>query len=166
MKNILKDIIQVGIVVRDLKNSMNNYISFGIGPFYVLKFSPDNVKEMYIKGKKQDYAMNIGVCTIGNVRLELIEPLTPSIYSEHLDNYGEGIIHHIKLDVSDYYDAFKYFQSLGIKSLQSGHQIGEKGINIFNYLDTKDLFGYICEIVYVSDDFIKPEPDYWYPKAN
>ncbi len=164
--SIFNKIMQVGIVVRDLKKAMDNYLSYGIGPFYVLKFSPDNVSKMYIHGKRLDYAMNIGVCTIGDVRFELIEPLTESIYSEYLDKYGEGIIHHIKISVNDYYVALKYLNSMGIGSLQSGHQMGIKGKNIYNYLDSADDLGFICEIVDVSNDFIKPEPDYFYPEKS
>lgn len=163
MRAIFKNLIQVGIVVKDLQKSMDFYIKYGIGPFYVIKFSPDNVSQMYVHGRRQDYSMNIGVCTIGNIRFELIEPITESIYSEYLDKYGEGIIHHIKFGIDDYYNTMKYFGSIGIRSIQSGCQRGEKGKNIFNYLDTADLLGFILEIVNITDDFIKPQPDNWYP---
>ena len=53
-KPIFNNLIQVGIVVRNLEKVMNSYIQFGIGPFYVLKFSPDNVEEMYVHGKRKN----------------------------------------------------------------------------------------------------------------
>ena len=90
-----KNLIQVGIVVSSLQKSIEKYLdNYGIGPWYVLKFCPDNVSNMYIQGKRKDYSMNIGVCPIGDVRFELIEPIDESIYSEFHRKYGEGIIHH------------------------------------------------------------------------
>lgn len=52
--------------------------------------------------KRQDYAINIGSCNFENIRFELIEPLTESIYSEYLDKYGDKIIHHQGIAVGDY----------------------------------------------------------------
>ena len=155
------------MVVSDLEKSMKKYVyDYGVGPMYVIKFSPDNVSNMYLHGKKINYSMNLGVCPIGDVRFELIEPLTKSIHSEFLQKNGEGIIHHLKIDVENYNQTIKYFDSIGIGSLQSGQQQGEKGENIYNYLETSKRLGFICELTNVSDDFIKPQPDRWYPEKR
>lgn len=159
-----KNLIQVGIVVSSLQKSIEKYLdNYGIGPWYVLKFCPDNVSNMYIQGKRKDYSMNIGVCSIGDVRFELIEPIDESIYSEFHRKYGEGIIHHLKLQVDNYQDALRFLKSKGVKVLQSGHQLGKIGKNIYTYLSTANNLGFIAEIVDVPPDFIKPDPDYWYP---
>jgi len=88
-----KKLIQVGMVVGNLEKTLKKYVyDYGIEPFYILKFSPHNVRNMYIHGKKENYSMNIGVCPIGDVRFELIEPLDQSMYSEFYNNYGENIL--------------------------------------------------------------------------
>ena len=163
-KPFFKNLIQVGIVVRNLQKSMKKYLyDYGIGPWYVLKFCPKSVSNMYIHSTRKDYSMNIGVCPIGNVRFELIEPIDESIYTEFYNKYGECVIHHLKIQVDNYQDTLRFLKLKGIKILQSGHQLGKTGKNIYAYLSTINSLGFIAEIVDVSPDFIKPEPDYWYP---
>lgn len=161
------ELIQVGIVVSDLKQSMDRYLNkYGIGPWYVIEFNSSNVSEMELYGVKKNYSMKLGVCTIGNIRFELIESVTNSIYLDYIKKYGESIIHHLKLKVKDYFKAIDYLNSKGIKSIQLGHQLGVKGKNIYNYLNTSETLGFITEIVDISQDFIKPEPEYWYPGSS
>lgn len=163
--SLFKNLIQVGMVVSNLQTSMEKYVfKYGLGPMYVLEFNSNNVEDMMIYGKKKNYSMNLGVCTIGDVRFELIEPISKSIYSDYLNEYSDGIIHHLKLEVSDYFEAFEYFKSNGIKVIQHGKQLGDKGKNIYTYFDTRDVLGFIIEIVKITPDFIKPKPEYWFPK--
>jgi len=162
--SVFKNLIQVGMVVSNLNMSMKKYVyNFGLGPMYVLEFNQDNVQNMYLYGKKKNYSMNLGVCNIGDVRFELIEPISKSIYSDYLNKYNEGIIHHLKLEVDDYFKVIEFLKSNGIKIIQHGEQLGDKGKNIYTYLDTCNSLGFIIEIVQVASDFIKPEPDYWFP---
>ena len=164
IKPIFNNLIQVGMVVSNLEQSMQKYVyNYGIGPMYVIEFNPGNVSDMYLYGKRKNYSMNLGVSPIGDVRFELIEPISGSIYSDYLNQFGEGIIHHLKLGVDNYYDALKYMESLGIKIIQMGHQLGNKGKNMYTYLDTAESLGFIIEVVNVERDFIKPKPDYWFP---
>jgi len=39
-------------------------------------------------------------------------------------------------------------------------------MNKYNYLSTSDSLSFILEIVDISSDFIKPGPDYWFPKEK
>ena len=164
INSVFKNLIQVGMVVSNLELSMGKYIfDYGLGPMYVLEFNQENVQNMYLYGKKKNYSMNLGVCNIGNVRFELIEPISKSIYSDYLNKYNEGIIHHLKLEVADYFKVIEFFKSNGIKIIQHGEQLGDKGKNIYTYLDTSNTLGFIIELVQVTKDFIKPKPDYWFP---
>ena len=166
-KPLFKNLIQVGMVVSDLKKSMHKYVfGYNAGPMYVLEFNPGNVSDMYLYGKKQNYKMNLAVCPIGEVRFELIEPITHSIYSDYVMDKGEDIIHHLKLGVDDYYGTISYLESIGIEVIQSGKQIGGEGHNSFTYLDTSDSLGFIIELVDIESNFIKPEPDRWFPDAK
>ncbi len=152
------------MVTNDLVKSMENYYKkYKIGPFYVLEFNAKNVQDMAVNGNKRNYSMNIGVSEIGKTRFELIQPLDYSNYKKFYNKYGSGIINHLKLSTENYYEVLNYLNNLGIKSLQSGHQSGSKGENIYNYLSTSKHLGFITEIVDVSKDFIKPDPDYWFP---
>lgn len=153
------------MVVSNLSISMEKYVyGCGLGPMYVLEFNKYNVQNMHLYGKKKNYSMNLGVCNIGDVRFELIEPISRSIYSDYLDKYNEGIIHHLKLGVDDYSKVIEFFKSNGIKVIQHGEQLGDMGKNIYTYLDTSDSLGFIVEVVHVTSDFKKPKPDYWFPQ--
>ena len=153
------------MVVPNLEEAINKYVyEYGIGPMYVIKFSSDNVSNMYLHSKKVNYSMNLAVCPVGDVRFELIEPISESIYSEYYNNYGEGIIHHLKLGIENYNKTLHYLESNNIENIQSGHQLGDLGKNKYTYLDTMKSLGFVLEIVDISCDFIKPKPDYWFPE--
>ena len=165
-KPLFTKLIQVGMAVKSVKDSIEKYTSYGIGPWYVLEFNSRIVDNMMLYGKRKDHAMLVAVCPIGDVRFELIEPLTGSIYTDYMDKYGDSIINHLKLGVDDYDFAVNYLQNIGLESIQSGHQLGVKGKNIYNYFDTFKSLGFLLEIVNVTEDFIKPEPQYWYPSKD
>lgn len=155
------------MVVSNLEQSMQKYVyGYGVGPMYVIKFNYDNVSNMYLYGKKKNYSMNLGVCPIGDVRFELIEPISESIYSDYIDQSGEGIIHHLKLAVDNYWHALEYLESLGIEIIQVGHQLGDKGKSMYTYLDTSDTLGFIIEVINIEKDFLKPQPDRWFPSEK
>ncbi len=160
---MFEKLIQVGFVTKEFDRILKSYTDiYGIGPWYILKFCPENVKLMEIYGKKQDYAMNVAVCPLGDIRFEYIEPLTPSIFSEFYEQFGEYAVHHLKLGGQKYEASFDFLDSMNIKTIQSGHQTGGPGENIYTFMDTWEKLGFITEIVKVTPDFIKPEPEKWY----
>jgi hypothetical protein len=160
-------LIQVGIVTREIDRILKSFLSiYKVGPWYVIRFSPENVESMTHYGRKQDYSMDITVCPIGDVRFEYIGPITSSIYSDFYDTHGEDVIHHLKLGVDDYGKALESLKTRNIKDIQSGHQLGDKGKNIYTYVDSYKKLGFITEIVHITEDFIKPAPEYWYPSRH
>lgn len=161
---MFKKLMQAGFVSRDLDRVLDNFVNiYNIGPWYLLKFSPENVKSMSVYGKKKKYSMNVAVCPIGDTRFEYIEPITESIFSDFHDSYGENAFHHLKFGVKSYREALQFLDSKNIKIIQVGHQQGDAGKNMYNFLDTQKEFGFITEIVHVTKNFIKPQPDLWFP---
>lgn len=108
--------------------------------------------------------MNLGVFSIGDIRFKLIEPISESIYSEYCKEYSKGIMYHLKFGVENYFDVIEDFTSIGITVIQLGHQLDNEGKNMYTYLDTRESLGFIIELVNVTPDFIKPNPDHWFPK--
>ena len=90
----LGDVLQVGLVVRDLKKSMETYWTLlGIGPWKIYTYAPPMLCEATLRGTRTEYSMRIACAQAGPTQLELIEPLNgPSIYKEHLAAKGEGSI--------------------------------------------------------------------------
>ena len=160
-KPIFTNIIQVGIIVNDIKQTAKKFSEiYGIGPWYIKKYDFNNVSDMHLYSKRQNYSMNLGLCFLGNIQIELIEPLDESIYQEFYQRHGEGL-HHLKMEVDDYKKVIKFLKIKGIDVIQSGG--AHQGRRRYAYLNTKEDLGFIVEIAEGSPDFKRPDPDYWYP---
>jgi methylmalonyl-CoA/ethylmalonyl-CoA epimerase len=164
---VFKKLIQVGIVTKDIKKIVKNYNEiYKIGPWYMINFSAKNVDSMTLYGKRQDYSMDLAVCPIGKIRFEYINPVSSSIYEDFYEKYGEGVVHHLKLDVNDTKTTLNSIKEKGVDMIQSGNQLGDSGENQYYYVDTQKKLGFITEIVNITKDFIKPQPEYWYPSED
>ena len=138
MKPILKKVLQVGIVVKNLEEAIEKYNQCGIGPWKILDCGPSNISNLTIRGQQIDYSFRIALTKIGDFNWELIEPLDEkSIYADFLKQHGEGV-HHIAFDVDGYNETLTFFESKGI-----GVQQGGKG---FAYLDSEKLLSCVVEI--------------------
>src|SRR5919206_60148 len=63
----------------------------GIGPWTIVTFGPDTVRELYYRGHPATIRMRAAFAMTENVQLEIIESLDgPNIYDEFLEAHGEG----------------------------------------------------------------------------
>jgi len=155
---MLGDVLQVGLVVRDLQESIEGYWKLlGIGPWKIYTYAPPALRETTVRGTPAAYSMRLAHAQAGPTQLELIEPLEgPSIYKEHLAAKGEGL-HHIQSRVEDNIGAvLAAFAARGIGVLMSG-KFGE---GEFYYLDSEAALGVIYEIFQRKS---RPAPDAVYP---
>jgi len=155
----LGDVIQVGLVVKDLRESMERYWKLlGIGPWNIYTYAPPMLREATVRGKRVDYSMRLAHSMAGPVQIELIQPLEgPSIYTEHLAQKGEGL-HHIQSRIENIEEVLAAFEKLTIGVLMSG-KFGE---GEFYYLDTEPVIGVIYEIFRRKS---RPAPEAVYPPA-
>ena len=157
----LGDVLQVGLVVRDLKKSMETYWTLlGISPRKIYTYAPPMLCEATLRGTRTEYSMRIACAQAGPTQLELIEPLNgPSIYKEHLAAKGEGL-HHIQSRIeSNIQDVLAAFAARGIGVLMGG-KFGE---GEFYYLDTEPTLGVIYEIFQRKS---RPAPEAVYPAES
>lgn len=85
-------IMQIGIVVRDMDKTVERLTSLGMGPFEEMTLPPD--REEWFRGKRMYADFKIYKAMIGDVEIELIQPLDgDSPHKEFLNNKGEGIQH-------------------------------------------------------------------------
>ncbi|MEM2211401.1 MAG: VOC family protein [Nitrososphaerales archaeon] len=158
----LKEISQIGIVVKNIKNAMKYYWEmFSIGPWRVYTYKPPKLTETIVRGKFEPYSMRLAFTMVGPLMLELIEPLEGnSIYKEFLNERGEGIHHIASYAIEDIDKALANLEKEGIKVLQSGKYHDEKFEAFFAYLDTEDKLGYVVELVKLKGERPKPEEVY------
>jgi len=162
-KPTFTNILQVCMVVKDCYASVKTYADkHGIGPWAIYDFTPDTVQDMSIRGKPQEYAMRLALATVGNVELELIEPLDDkSDYAKFLKEHGEGM-HHLGVEVEDPEKAVELFQAKGVGVLQGGRWYD----STYTYFDTQKDLATVIETFTVPPGFERPEPDDVYPKSS
>jgi hypothetical protein len=139
--------IQVGVVVRDLDQSMAALTGvFGIGPFRVVECpAPGRENQQSYYGEPCRYRTRQAFADLGTVELELIQPLEgKTIWSDFLAERGPGL-HHIRFNVPDEPALSAYLQTKGIGKTQEGAGL-RQGSYWANY-DTEKLVGFIVEIL-------------------
>ena len=134
---------QVAIVVKDLRASMKHFWEeLRVGPWKIWRFGSQNLTDMTLHGKPAEYSFIVGMAYVGDVSMELVQPLEgESIFREFLDSKGEGI-HHLKCTSPDAEIVVENFKKGGGRVLQSA-RIGDAA---FHYLDTEPTLGFILEL--------------------
>jgi methylmalonyl-CoA/ethylmalonyl-CoA epimerase len=136
-------LLQVGVVVKDLDQTIERLAALGVGPF-TPKNPPPDVKEDF-RGKPfiPREAVDIKAAWLGNVELELIQPLKgDSPHKEYLDQKGEGI-QHLAFAVSDLSKEVNKLTERGCEVLLRSPRKDGGGIA---YVDLK-VGGIIVELV-------------------
>jgi methylmalonyl-CoA/ethylmalonyl-CoA epimerase len=154
-------VMQIGIVVRDVHASAQKWSDlYGIRPWSLYNLGPGRIDNLQVKGKPVDFAMKVALAWIGEVEIELIQPLDrKSIYYEFLKKHGEGL-HHLGLGTAAGEGTRSWLQELELKPLQSGRWSNET----WTYYDARGELGLIFELFQRAgnSDFAAPPPDETY----
>ncbi len=142
-KSPFANLIQIGIVVKDMDKAIERLSMLGIGPFYP-KMPPPTARSLF-RGKPFVAAerVNIKAAQMGNAELELIQPLTgESPHREYLEAKGEGI-QHLAFAVDDLNKAVEKLTAKGSDIILEGRREDGGGVA---YLDL-NVGGIIVELV-------------------
>ena len=133
----ISEIHQIGIVVRDLQKTVDNYwATLGIGPWQIVKMEPPILTDVTLREKPVEASMLAAIAQSDSIQLELIQPLEgPSIWKEFLEERGEGL-HHVQPVAQDPKVALDALKAMGVDVLMSGRIGG----NIFYYMDTEPFW--------------------------
>jgi methylmalonyl-CoA/ethylmalonyl-CoA epimerase len=145
--NQKRKIYQIAWVTRDLEKSMKAWVdNLKIGPWTVLTFTNQSLKYLKVDDKTvtEPFKFLIGISWIGDMQLELIEPVYgPTIYEAFIQKHGEGL-HHIKERIGD--DAIEgvvqEYRDKGIGVTQTG----QFETDFHYYLDTEPKLDFIYEL--------------------
>jgi len=153
---------QVGFVVRDLDKAMAAYWRVGVGPWRVYTYGAPLVKDITYRGKPGNWRFLIALASLGGgFSLELIQPLSgESIYSEFLEQHGEGGIQHLGIVVEDLDRVVAEAQRAGYTVTQSGRGHGVRGDGKFAYLSTEDDLFTVYELMELVSERYPPERVY------
>ena len=93
-KTAFNHMMHVGIVVKDMEQAVKRLTELGIGPFKPRILPPDAKEKFRGKPFFPSERETIQIAQMGNMELELIQPLDgESPHKEFLDARGEGIQH-------------------------------------------------------------------------
>ena len=154
-------VAQVCIIVEDLDKTVENYCKlFGIGPWHFYTYGKPLVKEMSYHGKPNEYKMRVALSYIGDLRIELIEPLEgDTVYADFIKEHGYGV-QHFGVLVDDMRAAIAQAEANGFSMTQDGSGFGLDGDGHYAYLDTEDDIGITIELIERPKGRVTPEKIY------
>lgn len=144
-------VIQVCWVVADIEAAESFHREhFGAGPFLRIpdvRFGPE---EATYRGAPADFTAHVSMSYIGDLQLELIQPVAgESIYSEFLARSGPGL-HHICFETDDLDAAVARAAEAGLEVVQQGVMGG--GLMSFAYVDGAAWGAPYVELAQLGDE--------------
>ncbi len=128
MKNRTENwvLTQVGVVVKNVEKVVHRLGELGIGPFEKMVLPPE--REEYFRNKRMYAEFDIRGTRMGNVQLELIQPLEgDSPHKEFLETKGEGI-QHVMYQVDNLEETVKELTDKGVEVLLRAKFPGGGGV--------------------------------------
>jgi len=141
----LKRLVQIGIVVADRDRTTQLLTSlFGIGPFRFVEWPNRAESKYFYRGQEEHIRVKQAFVQLGDVEVELIQPVEGrNAYQDFLDQTGGGI-HHVLFEVPDIDPVIQELEKAGVGVLQSG--TGIRPGTRWALLDTQKLVGFFVEL--------------------
>lgn len=135
---------QIAMVVRDIEKASVEYARlFGVDPpEWHLTGASEETDARY-RGTATDARAKLAFIQLGNISIELIEPVgAPSIWADFLEKHGEGV-HHVAFEVDDMPKAVQGLSDIGFTVTQTGEYTGGR----YAYLDAFERLGTDIELL-------------------
>ena len=144
----LRAIAQIAFVVPDVEQTARTMTErFGCGEWHFYTYGKPLVKRMTRRGKPAEYTMKVALGYIGDMRIELIEPLEgDTVYNEFVQKHGYGI-HHLGVLTDNMQTSLAAAAEAGLAMTMDGAGFGPDGDGHYAYLDTEDLIGTTIELI-------------------
>lgn len=144
MEPKLKQLLQVGIFVKDAEACVKNYEALGMGPWSVGVMSGKDM-ELYVNGERY-YDDFIKVCIMNayGIEFEIIEPIGPSPIKDWVEERGNGLHHLAFATADDYEDVLNAYRKETGREVWSRGQ-GHNNRMDFSYMDLREELGIFVE---------------------
>ena len=157
------DIVQVCLVTRDHRRTMEGLMKLGIGPWRLYTFDRKTTSDTRYQGQAHWFSAVMGYASSANIMWEVVEPTGgTSIFEDVLTQKGEGV-HHLGLRMRSlsFTEAIADFAQRGFGVAQSGRVWG--GDVAFAFIGTCDELGIYLELTDGPPGSKPPDPEAWYP---
>jgi hypothetical protein len=137
-------VIQVGIVVRNIEAKSRAWAQLlGLPAPSIIITDPVEQAQTEYKGQRTPARAKLAFFQLGQVALELIEPLDgPSTWRDQLKAHGESI-HHIAFGVQDMKSKLTSLAGQDMPLIQKGEYTGGR----YAYVDSGAALGAILELL-------------------
>ena len=134
---------QVAIVVKDLDATVKAWSELlGVEPTLTVTTQPFDPAGTLYEGEPTDARLRAAVFKLGDVELELMEPIDgPSVWSEWLDGHGEGL-HHLGFASDSLEDGIESLAEQGIEVAQRA----EYPVGWYAYFRSEEKLGTMIEL--------------------
>ncbi len=140
----LNNVMQVGIIVSDIEATAQAWASLlGVPVPEIITTDPVDVAQTEYEGQPTPARARLAFIPLGQVTLELIEPLdAPSTWRDQLNQHGTSL-HHIAFEVQGMAEQIALLGSKGLPLIQRGEYTGGR----YAYLDGTSTLGTIVELL-------------------
>lgn len=137
-------VAQIAIVVRDIEGACKRWAEIlGMPVPSIIITQPGEEVHMTYRGQPSNAQAKLAFFNLGQVQLELIEPVgEPSTWKETLDQNGESV-HHIAFWVEDMQASVDFLKKHGIPMVQRG----DMGEGQYAYFDAQMKLGVQIELL-------------------
>ncbi len=137
-------VAQIAIVVHDIEEACKRWAQILGQPVpNVIITQPGNEVNMTYRGQPSNAQAKLAFFNLGQVQLELIEPVgEPSTWKEALDKNGESV-HHIAFWTDDMLASAQFLKEHGIPLVQRG----DMGEGQYAYFDAQQQLGVQIELL-------------------
>ncbi|MFQ3668242.1 MAG: VOC family protein [Fimbriimonadaceae bacterium] len=137
-------IAQIAIVVRDIEQAAKRWADlFGTEVPTPITTQPGLSVHQTYRGKPSDAQAKLAFLNLGNIQIELIQPLGgDSSWQQVLDEKGEGV-HHIGIWVENAAASQGFLSERGVEVLHRG----DMGDGQYVYFDTAEKYGVMIELL-------------------
>ena len=143
----LKELNQIGIVVRDLDEAMRRWSTFGVGPWSVVTVGDGDGSSLSLYGEERSFVFRGANAMLGNVEIELLQPISgDSPHAQHLLERGEGV-HHLGFNCENPEDCAQELEGMGYRQMMRFGDIGPLHDGVAYYMNTTDHLTVALEFV-------------------
>lgn len=135
---------QIGVVVADIGAAVQAWAQLlGVEPPAIIVTDPVDTAHTKYKGQPTPAQAKLAFFDLGQVTLELIQPLgEPSTWNDQLVDHGSSL-HHIAFDVKGMDEQIKGLEEHGMTLVQRGDYTGGR----YAYVDGQKQFGAVIELL-------------------